>query len=91
MLYATGMGLFLAKAWARRLTLMALPILLLNLLFNTTCNVLREKFHFYDMPFDKFFPLFPEVFFAVTLRYCLIVFPLISYFTRPRIRRYFYS
>lgn len=91
LLYATGMGLFMAKPWARRFTITILPILLLNLLFNITCNVLRERFYLYSMPFYKLFPLFPEVFFAVALRLCLIVLPLIFYFTRPRIRRYFYS
>ncbi len=88
--YLTGMGLLMSKWWARISALTLVPIWLFALLINMTCNSLREQFQAYHLSFFDLLTHFPEVFTNVGLRYCLFIFPLIFYLTRPPIRRFFY-
>ncbi len=82
--YATGMGLFLRRPWARSAVLFVIPAALFLLLLHFAARMAATASWA-----GAGRPVPPEIFLQFFLRYLALVLPLTYYFTRRGVKSYF--
>ncbi len=87
-LYVTGVGLFMSRPWARRMTLIVLPLLLAFFFLNQAMHVARllaeGPLSSLEL-FSRHFNIFANFF----LVYLVLIVPMLLYFRNPVVTTFF--
>ena len=87
--YSTGVSLYMAKPWARKVTVTVIPLASFFLFFNWKYRLLLAQSMllnpgFFDVLLDQ-----TGYFLQSFLQYLLVCVPLVSYFSKPQVKSYF--
>lgn len=88
-LYSTGMGLFMARPWARMTLIILIPCLALSYGFYAASRIASQETGLYDVTPLGMVLTYSSVFLNVTAKMILVSLPIIIYACQPQVKAYF--